>query len=284
MSEVVLDISAGAVTSVPQFRSFRGANAADGAAIKISRVVKRYTQTSARPILQDVSFDVAQGSFVSVIGRSGSGKSTLLRLIANLLDLSDGRIDLGFDPRTGAPHSVRYVFQSYGESLFPWMSVRANVDFGLRHATKSAHTVRDDRRDASYYLDLVGLGDAADKYPWELSGGMQQRVAIARALASSPGLLLMDEPFGAVDALSRAKLQDMILQLWRDLGLTIVLVTHDIDEAIYLSDRVLVLAADGNGIGADIDISLPRPRSQITTRELPQFNEYRRELFDLVVK
>ncbi len=254
------------------------------AALRVRDATKHFGQAEQFPALSDISFNVAQGSFVSVIGRSGSGKSTLLRLIANLLDLDGGHIDLGLETKTGAPHSVRYVFQSYGESLFPWTTVRANIEFGLRHATKMARSSAVTQRPASYYLDLVGLGKAAEKYPWELSGGMQQRVAIARALASSPSFLLMDEPFGAVDALSRSKLQDMILTLWGDLGLTIVLVTHDFDEAIYLSDRVLVLEANGKGIGADIDIKLPRPRSQIDTRELAQFNRYRRDLFDLVVK
>lgn len=254
------------------------------AALRVRHATKRFGSAEQLPVLSDISFNVAQGSFVSIIGRSGSGKSTLLRLIANLLDLDSGHIDLGLETKTGVLHSVRYVFQSYGDSLFPWTTVRANIEFGLRHATKMARSSGVEQRPASYYLDLVGLRKAAEKYPWELSGGMQQRVAIARALASSPSFLLMDEPFGAVDALSRSKLQDMILTLWKDLGLTIVLVTHDIDEAIYLSDRVLVLEADGKGIAADIGIKLPRPRSQIDTRELSQFNEYRRDLFDLVVK
>lgn len=256
----------------------------DNAALRVRHATKRFGSAQQLPVLSDISFNVAQGSFVSIIGRSGSGKSTLLRLIANLLDLDGGHIDLGIEPKAGVPHSVRYVFQSYGDSLFPWTTVLANIEFGLRHATKTARSSQITQRSASYYLDLVGLGNVAAKYPWELSGGMQQRVAIARALASSPSFLLMDEPFGAVDALSRSKLQDMILALWKDLELTIVLVTHDIDEAIYLSDRVLVLEADGSGIGADIDIILPRPRSQIDTRELAQFNQYRRDLFDLVVK
>jgi len=230
--------------------------------------------------LGDVSLTVRSGEFLSLVGRSGSGKSTLLRLIAGLLAPTKGRVVVDRQVVDGPPGSARYVFQDYGESLFPWLSARDNVAFGARSAG-------DDRRaalrSADHFLNLVGLQTAASRYPWELSGGMQQRLAIARALASRPRLLLMDEPFGAVDALSRAKLQDLILSLWAELDLTVILVTHDIDEAVYLSDRVVVLEAAGQGLETDTRIDLPRPRDQLASREDPRFTRYRRDLLEKVL-
>ncbi|MCJ8207516.1 ABC transporter ATP-binding protein [Pseudomonas sp. RGM2987] len=231
--------------------------------------------------ISNVSGSVPGGSFLSIIGRSGSGKSTLLRLLAGLIDADAGIIRVGGRP-IGKDSSVRYVFQNYSESLLPWATAKSNVEFGLRHATV-LHNSKISELDANHYLSLVGLAGHGHRFPWELSGGMQQRLAIARALASAPSIVLMDEPFGAVDALSRANLQDMILKLWSELGVTIILVTHDIDEAIYLSDRVMVIRSDGSGIAADIEINLPRPRHQFETREQPGFNRYRKELYDHVL-
>lgn len=230
--------------------------------------------------LGDVSLTVRSGEFLSLVGRSGSGKSTLLRLIAGLLAPTEGRVVVDGRVVDGPPVSARYVFQDYSESLFPWLSARDNVAFGARSAG-------DDRRAAlraaDHFLDLVGLQIAASRYPWELSGGMQQRLAIARALASRPRLLLMDEPFGAVDALSRAKLQDLILSLWAELDLTVILVTHDIDEAVYLSDRVIVLEAAGQGLETDTRIDLPHPRDQLASREDLRFTRYRHDLLEKVL-
>lgn len=230
--------------------------------------------------LHDVSLNVRAGEFVSLVGRSGSGKSTLLRLIAGLLPVTEGRVLVDGRIVDGPPASARYVFQDYGESLFPWLSARDNVAFGARSAG-------DDRRSAlqaaDHFLDLVGLQAASARYPWELSGGMQQRLAIARALASRPRLILMDEPFGAVDALSRAKLQDLILSLWAELDLTVILVTHDIDEAVYLSDRVVVLEAAGQGLETEARVDLPRPRDQLASREDLRFPRYRRDLLEKVL-
>lgn len=230
--------------------------------------------------LHDVSLTVRAGEFVSLVGRSGSGKSTLLRLIAGLLSVTEGRVLVDGRIVDGPPASARYVFQDYGESLFPWLSARDNVAFGARSAG-------DDRRialqAADHFLDLVGLQAASARYPWELSGGMQQRLAIARALASRPRLILMDEPFGAVDALSRAKLQDLILALWGELDLTVILVTHDIDEAVYLSDRVVVLEAAGQGLETEARVDLPRPRDQLASREDLRFPRYRRDLLEKVL-
>lgn len=230
--------------------------------------------------LRDVSLTVRSGEFVSLVGRSGSGKSTLLRLIAGLLSPSSGQVLVDGRKVDGPPASARYVFQDYGESLFPWLSARDNVAFGARSAGDDRKTAL---RTADHYLELVGLQAASARYPWELSGGMQQRLAIARALASRPQLLLMDEPFGAVDALSRARLQDLILSLWADLDLTVILVTHDIDEAVYLSDRVVVLDAAGQGLDTDTPIELPRPRDQLTSREDLRFSRRRRELLEKVL-
>ncbi len=254
--------------------------AADGD-IVLDGVGKAFRRGSAQAIvLRDVSVTIAGGSLTTIVGRSGSGKSTLLRIIAGLTAPDAGRVVRDGADVDGPRQDVRYVFQDYGQSLFPWARVRANVRFGARHGG----VPRAERAGvADEALALVGLTDAADKYPWELSGGMQQRVAIARALASRPRVLLMDEPFGAVDALSRATLQDELLDVWQRLGLTIVLVTHDIDEAVYLADRVLAVDPGGRGLCADIPVTLPRPRSQVTTRESPEFLAYRRELLTVVM-
>ncbi|CUX71795.1 MULTISPECIES: ABC transporter ATP-binding protein [Agrobacterium] len=252
-----------------------------GARVAFSDIAKGYGNGNRQSLaLQGLSGTVAAGSFVSVVGRSGSGKSTLLRILAGLLPSDAGLIEIDNNVVEGPPSGARYVFQNYSESLFPWCSVEANIRFGLKNGSATRNS-----SDAGplHYLKLVGLEDAAAKYPWQLSGGMQQRVAIARALASSPRVLLMDEPFGAVDALSRSKLQDMLLKLWEELGLTILLVTHDIDEALYLSDRILVLNPDGDGFAADVEVALPRPRSQIETREHEAFSHQRRELYQLIL-
>lgn len=252
------------------------------AVISVRSLTRRFVAGARQnTAVSDVSLQVRQGEFLTLIGRSGSGKSTLLRMISGLLEPSEGEIELDGKLVAGPPPAVRYVFQNYGESLFPWQTARRNVAFGAAHSA-----VKEGRPDkvADYYLELVGLSDAADRYPWELSGGMQQRLAIARALASRPRILLMDEPFGAVDALSRARLQDLILRLWEEFELTVILVTHDIDEAVFLSDRVVVLEPDGAGVRAEVPIQLPRPRDQLATREDPYFARHRRQLHGLVLE
>ena len=231
--------------------------------------------------LTGVDLTVSRGELVVLIGRSGSGKSTLLRLIAGLARPSEGRVWVDDALVNAPPPSARYVFQDFGESLFPWASALDNVAFGARAATTPEGPPRDV---AAKYLELVGLSEAAGRYPWELSGGMQQRLAIARALASRPDILLMDEPFGAVDALSRGRLQDLLLDLWSELGLTVVLVTHDIEEAAYLADRVVVLDPKGQGVRADVRVDLARPRSQLATREAPGFAALRRDLHKWVLE
>ncbi len=234
-------------------------------------------------VLQDVTFSVQAGEFVSIIGRSGCGKSTLLRLIGGLLPLSSGEVSVnGQSTDRRPPPQVRYVFQDYAQSLFSWKSVADNIRFGQGQARqKGTGSAADSPQD---FLRLVELADIGHRYPAELSGGMQQRVAIARALASRPDYLLMDEPFSAVDALSRARLQDATQRLRHQLGLTVVLVTHDIEEAIYLSDRVLVLMPQVKGIAYEIPITLPEPRTQAATRESAAFLAYRRQLMNLVLE
>ncbi|WP_432865522.1 ABC transporter ATP-binding protein [Microbispora rosea] len=245
-------------------------------------VAKTY-RTRRREVtaLRGLSLDIGPGEFVALVGRSGCGKSTLLRLLSGLLPATAGQIRVAGQPIDGPPRQARCVFQDYAQSLLPWKTVAGNVRFGLRHAYEPAEGGHDEL--VAHYLDLVGLGHAADRYPWELSGGMQQRAAIARALAARPQLLFMDEAFSGVDALSRAKLQDVLLHAWAEEGLTVVFVTHDIDEAVYLADRVVVLHPEGRGVLADVRTGLPRPRGQLTTRESPEFLHHRRELLHLVL-
>ena len=230
--------------------------------------------------LAGISLQSPAGEFLAIVGRSGSGKSTLLRLIGGLIRPSTGRVELGGVEVDGPPRQARFVAQDYTQSLLPWLTVEDNVRFGSRHAVSPDP---DAEQTISRIIELVGLAHARRRYPRELSGGMQQRVAIARALASRPDILLLDEAFGSVDALSRATLQDMILKLWSTLGFTAILVTHDIEEAVYLADRVVVMDEGGRGVAANVPIKLPRPRNQVDTRELPLYLEYRRDLLSRVL-
>jgi ABC-type nitrate/sulfonate/bicarbonate transport system ATPase subunit len=203
-----------------------------------------------------------------------------LRAVGGLTAATRGAVRIGDQQVSEPPPQIRFVAQDYSQSLLPWLTVRQNVAFGERHAVTSSgkFAVSIDE-----IIEEVGLSHARDRYPRELSGGMQQRVAIARAIASRPEIILLDEAFGSVDALSRATLQDLMLELWQKFGFTAVLVTHDIDEAIYMADRVLVLNAAGQGLAAEIPITLPRPRRQIETREHPRYLEYRRKLLESVL-
>lgn len=247
--------------------------------IEVNRASKRFeARRNTVNALTDVSLTVQEGEFVALLGRSGSGKTTLLRLMAGLDRPSGGAISIDGANVQRPPLGVRYVFQDYATSLLPWKTVTQNVQFGIRHAShQQSHGST-----AADFLTTVGLDKVGDRYPWQLSGGMQQRLAIARAVASRPKVLLMDEPFSAVDALSRAQLQDATLRVWAEFGLTIVFVTHDIDEAIYLADRVLVLSANGRGLAERVTVDLARPRDQVATREDPRFLELRRHLYSIV--
>jgi NitT/TauT family transport system ATP-binding protein len=226
--------------------------------------------------IERVTLGMTRESFVSIIGPSGCGKSTLLQIIAGLFVPSRGEVRLDGRRIEGPPFEVIYVFQQYTKSIFPWKTVRQNVAFGLENRGELDRRQIDAR--CAEYIHMVNLEGAEDRYPWQLSGGMQQRVAIARALACQPRVLLMDEPFSSVDALTRSGLQDLLLRLWADLHLTIVFVTHDIDEAVYLSQRVVVLTGSPAAVRNDVRIDLPYPRHQLSTREAPRYLQYRRNL------
>lgn len=240
---------------------------------------------SALVAVGDVSFSVERGSFLTVVGPSGCGKSTLLQMVAGLMGPTRGAVHLDGSLVDSPPFEMIYLFQQYTTSLMPWRTVLENVTFGLEVPRRRAgRSTREIARLAREQLARVGLEGTEQQYPAQLSGGMQQRVAIARALVCQPSVLLMDEPFSALDALSRASLQDLVLQLWSDLELTIVFVTHDIEEAVYLSDSVAVLSTSPSTIIDRLEIDLPRPRHQVSTRESEAFLGYRRELYAKVVK
>jgi NitT/TauT family transport system ATP-binding protein len=222
--------------------------------------------------LRDLTFSVGASELACVVGPSGCGKTTLLRCAAGLLEPTGGEILLEGAPVTGPPPDMAVVFQEYGRSLFPWMTVRANVELPLRSKGLGGDRRRRLVDDA---LAAVGLGDVHGAYPWQLSGGMQQRVAIARAVAYEPHVLLMDEPFAAVDAQTRAELEDLVRSVWRRTGVTIVFVTHDIDEAVYLGQRVLVLSSSPTVVQEDLAVDLPDERDQLTTRSEPRFTQLR---------
>jgi len=226
--------------------------------------------------LAGVELSVERGSFVSIVGPSGCGKSTLLQIMAGLVSATRGEVLLDSRTVREPPPEMIYVFQQYTRSLFPWKTVQANVAYGLESRGGLAPDAI--RARTQEYIGLVKLDGFESHYPWQLSGGMQQRVAIARALACRPDVLLMDEPFSSVDALTRVCLQELVMRLWRELGLTIVFVTHDTEEAIYLSTRVIALSKPPAVVGMDLAIELPHPRDQITTRELPSYLEYRHRL------
>jgi NitT/TauT family transport system ATP-binding protein len=227
----------------------------------------------------DVSFTVLDGEFVCVVGPSGCGKTTLLKCIAGLLEPTRGEVVLRGRRVEGPPDELALVFQEYSRSLMPWSSVRNNVLLPLRHKKLS----RAERRDlVAESLEAVGLTRFIDHYPWQLSGGMQQRVAIARALAYQPTILLMDEPFASVDAQTRGDLEDLILQVRDEYGITILFVTHDIDESVYLSDRVVVLTHSPTEVKEIVAVDLPRPRDQLATKELPEFVNLRAHVYRLI--
>jgi NitT/TauT family transport system ATP-binding protein len=227
----------------------------------------------------DLSLTVEDGEFVCVVGPSGCGKTTLLKCISGLLRPTRGEVVLRGKRVTDPPEEMALVFQEYGRSLMPWASVRNNVLLPLRHKKLT----RDKRaRLVELSLESVGLTRFIDHYPWQLSGGMQQRVAIARALAYQPEILLMDEPFASVDAQTRGDLEDLVLQLRDEFGITVLFVTHDIDESVYLADRVVVLTHSPTHVKELVPVPLPRPRDQIATKELPDFTQLRGHVARLV--
>jgi NitT/TauT family transport system ATP-binding protein len=252
-----------------------GRDAAAETLLRVEGLRKVYDGRDVEAV-RDLTFDVRKGEFVCVVGPSGAGKTTLLKCIAGLLPPTSGRVVLEGSTVSGPPPGMAVVFQEYGRSLFPWMTVWQNVELPLRQKSVPNQRRQELIRGA---LDAVSLQDVDGAYPWQLSGGMQQRVAIARAVAYEPHILLMDEPFAAVDAQTRADLEDLMRSLWHRLGVTTVFVTHDIDEAVYLGERVIVLSSSPTVILDDVPVGLPVERDQLTTRSSQEFAELRAHVF-----
>jgi NitT/TauT family transport system ATP-binding protein len=229
--------------------------------------------------IAEISCKVELGEFVSFVGPSGCGKTTLLMTIAGLIAPSSGQVTVHGREVSGPPPNLVLVFQDFNKSLFAWRSVLGNVRFGLE--ARGNHS-RQAEVKARSLIDLVGLKGFEKHYPWELSGGMQQRVAIARALAYEPEVLLMDEPFGSLDALTRLELEDTLLKLWQELSTTILFITHDIEEAIYLSDRILLLSQRPSQIVEELPIDFARPRNQVATRAEARFMEIRNRIYQRI--
>ncbi|MBX5490294.1 MAG: ABC transporter ATP-binding protein [Chloroflexi bacterium] len=245
--------------------------------LDVVHLQKVYAQRRRQTVaVRDLHFAVAENEFLAVVGPSGCGKTTMLRMLAGLLAPTSGQVLLRGQLVTEPPPDMVLVFQDYGRSLCAWRTVARNVLFALEH-TRLSPAERRERVD--HALSVVGLRDFRDHYPWELSGGMQQRLQIARALAYGPRILLMDEPFGSLDALTRAELEDQLLDIWTREPKTIVFVTHDIEEAVYLADRILVLSARPSAVVEEVVIDLPRPRDQIGTRSLEAFVQYRNHIY-----
>jgi NitT/TauT family transport system ATP-binding protein len=242
--------------------------------LKVQHLAKTYgSGDDAVEAIGDLDFEVNEQEFVCIVGPSGCGKTTLLKCMSGLLEPTSGQVLLHDEPVHGPPERMALVFQEYSRSLFPWMSIRQNVSFPLRRRGGDSSKL------VAEAIESVGLSGFADRYPWELSGGMQQRVAIARALAYQPEILLMDEPFASVDAQTRADLEDLVLDLRGKYGVTIVFVTHDIDESVYLGDRIVVLTPAPTHVQEISEVDLPSPRDQIETKELPEFARLRAHVF-----
>ncbi|MCR2808635.1 MULTISPECIES: ABC transporter ATP-binding protein [unclassified Microbacterium] len=237
------------------------------------------TQGGAVEAVRDLTFDLRKGEFVCLVGPSGSGKTTLLKCISGLMAPTAGTVTLDGKIVDGPPRNMALVFQEYGRSLYPWMRVAENVELPLKAAGVPKAERQERVREA---LEAVGLSHVPKSYPWQLSGGMQQRVAIARAVAYRPEVLLMDEPFAAVDAQTRADLEDLIRSVWKKLGLTVLFVTHDIDESVYLGERVIMLSSSPTVILEDLTVDLPLERDQLETRSDPRFVELRHHVYEQI--
>lgn len=232
-----------------------------------------------KEILRDLDAKIYAGEFMCIVGPSGAGKTTLLTCLAGLRQPTKGRVEFAGAPITSPPEGLAVVFQDYSHSLMPWLSARDNVALPL----KSAGVGKAERRArAIEALKEVGLEGSEDKYPWQLSGGMQQRVAIARALASRPKAIIMDEPFASVDAQTRADLEDLVLRVRDNSGISILLVTHDIDEAVYLSDRIMVLSGRPASVAEMVTVDLGDKRDQISTKEMHEYAEIRSHVYRLI--
>jgi NitT/TauT family transport system ATP-binding protein len=247
--------------------------------LEVRDLRKEYGGTVPHLAIDRISFSVREGSRLSVVGPSGAGKTTLLKCVSGLQSVTSGSITFRGNNVKAPPDGLSIVFQDYARSLFPWMSVENNVGLPLRYRALSRQRRAEIVANA---LESVGLDGHAQRYPGQLSGGMQQRVAIARALGYQPRLLLMDEPFASVDAQTRLSLEDLTLRLCKQFDITLMLITHDIDEAIYMGDQVLVLSPSPAVVRATIDVDLPRERDQIETKLLRRFGEIRGEVYSLL--
>ena len=250
------------------------------ARLAVDHLSKSYgSGAQAKQIIAELTFEVTAGEVVCIVGPSGVGKTTLLKCITGLQPVTSGEIRIDGQPIDGPPEQMALVFQDYHRSLMPWLTVRKNVRLPLRHL--HLDRAAEDRR-IDEAIQAVGLSHAQDLYPWQLSGGMQQRVAIARGLAYRPEILVMDEPFASVDAQTRFELEDLCLRIREQFGMTILVVTHDIDEAVYLSDRVVVLGSKPAHVVEIVTVDLPRERDQITTRATPSFVAERTRVLSLI--
>jgi NitT/TauT family transport system ATP-binding protein len=248
--------------------------------LEVENVTKAYgSGDKATTILQGLNLEVRRGELVCIVGPSGVGKTTLLKSLAGLHQVTSGEVRVDGRVIEGPPEELALVFQDYNRSLMPWLTVKGNVQMPLRHRKLGR---REMERRCLEALEAVGLSGAAKKYPWQLSGGMQQRVSIARALAYQPEILVMDEPFASVDAQTRFSLEDLTLKLRDEFNMTILVVTHDIDEAVYLSDRIVVLGGKPAHVIETMDIQLPAPRDQIATRALKDFAVQRTRVMELI--
>lgn len=246
--------------------------------LQINNLHKHFeTKNGKLVVLKDINMTISEGEFICAVGASGSGKSTLLRQIAGLDNPTTGEVKIDGKPVTGPGPDRGMVFQHY--TLYPWMNVQENAEFGLKLQGVSK---KQRREQASYYLGVVGLSNFAKSLPKELSGGMKQRVAIARALASQPKVLLMDEPFGALDVHTKESMHEFMLDLWQRTNLTIFMITHDVEEAVFLSNRIYALGARPGTVRKEISINLPH-RSHSVKRH-STFHDYRDELMELLRK
>jgi len=244
--------------------------------LKVTGLGKTYPG-GTKPVLDDLDLEMKPGEFTALIGPSGCGKTTALRIVTGLLDPTAGSVEVDGRPSLGPSRDKAIVFQHF--NLFPWRTALDNAAYGLEMQGVGK---RERREQAQRYLEQVGLGGHSGHYPSQLSGGQRQRVGLARALAIRPKLLLMDEPFGALDALTREQLQGLVSDIVQNEGLTVLFVTHSIDEAIYLSDRIIVMGVDPGRVIREFDVPLPRPRTEYDWRKHPEYAEIRGEVWDLL--
>ena len=274
-------INQGTMADTPDGQLPVGHTLAEGEALLSVRNLKKIYHTDGGDIeaVRNLTFDLPKGELTCLVGPSGSGKTTLLKAISGLLEPTAGEVKLSGKLVTGPPKNMAVVFQEYGRSLYPWMRVRENVELPLKVAGMDKAKRNQLVDDA---LEAVGLDHVPRSYPWQLSGGMQQRVAIARAVAYQPEVLLMDEPFAAVDAQTRADLEDLVRRVWKQLGVTVLFVTHDIDESVYLGQRVVILSSSPTVIQQDIKIDLPDERDQLESPSSARFADLRHHVYEQI--